>query len=139
LSSMLMTCISPTRTWPWSKASMSDKYGKMGELTVRRGKKHDYLGMTLDFSEDGKFIFDMEEYLDKILNGLPEDMIGMPITPAADHLSKTCDDAPTLNKERAELLHRVNAQIPCVAQLGKLYLWTAISFLSKRVGEKQIR
>ena len=48
-------------------ASLSAEYGKVGEMTVRRGKKHDCLGMTLDFSEGGKFIVDMEEYLDKIL------------------------------------------------------------------------
>ena len=42
-------------------ASLSAKYGKVGEITARRGRKHDYLGMTLDFSEVGKFIVDMEE------------------------------------------------------------------------------
>ena len=33
-------------------ASLRAKYGKIGKMTVRRGKKHDYLGMTLDFSND---------------------------------------------------------------------------------------
>ena len=42
-------------------ASLSDKYGKVGKMTVRRGKKYDYLGMTLNFSEDDKFIVDMKE------------------------------------------------------------------------------
>ena len=72
--------------------SLSDYYGKVDEMTVRRGKKHVYLGMTLDFSEDGKFIVDMEEYLDKILHGLPEDIDKVATTPAANHLCKTRDD-----------------------------------------------
>ena len=42
-------------------ASLSAEYGKVVEMTERRGKKYDYLGMNLDFSEDGKFIVDMEE------------------------------------------------------------------------------
>ena len=50
--------------------------------------------MTLDFSEDGKFIVDMEEYLDHILSGFSEDMNGVATTPAANHLFKTRDDAP---------------------------------------------
>ena len=30
------------------------EFGKEAPLTVNRGKIHDYLGMTLDFTEDGK-------------------------------------------------------------------------------------
>ena len=30
------------------------------KMTVRRVKKHDYLGTTLDFSSKGNFIIDME-------------------------------------------------------------------------------
>ena len=40
--------------------SLSDKYSKVGEMIVRRGKIHDYLEMTLDLSEEGKFRDNME-------------------------------------------------------------------------------
>ena len=50
-------------------------------MTVRRRKKHDYLGMTLDFSKDGAFIADMEEYPKEIIKDLPEDMNGTATTP----------------------------------------------------------
>ena len=79
-------------------ASLRAKYGKIGKMTVRRGKKHDYLGMTLDFSNEGKIFVDMEECLEEILSKLPEDMNGVATTPAADHLFKTCNSAPKLNK-----------------------------------------
>ena len=42
---------------------------------------HEYLGMTLDFSEESKFIGNMEEYINEILIGLPEDMNGVATTP----------------------------------------------------------
>ena len=58
-------------------ASLSDEYGKVGEMTVKQGKIHEYLGMTLDFSEESKFIVNMEEYTVEILIGLPEDMNGV--------------------------------------------------------------
>ena len=95
---------------------LSNKFGKVNEMTVKRGKIHEYLGMTLDFSEESKFIVNTEEYIDKILIGLPEDMNGVVTTPASDHLFKTHSDAPKLNKERVELFHQVTAQI-------KLYSW----------------
>ena len=52
-------------------ASLSAEYCKVGEMEVRRGKIYDYLGMILDFSNDGKFIVEMEDHLDTILSGLP--------------------------------------------------------------------
>ena len=76
-------------------ASLKSEYGKVGEMTVRRGKKHDYLGMTLDFSKDGAFIVDMEEYLKEIIKDLPEDMNGTATTPAADHLFKVRECSQT--------------------------------------------
>ena len=52
-------------------ASPSAEYSQVGEIAMKRRNKHDYLEMTLDFAEDGTFIVDMEEYLDKIPRGLP--------------------------------------------------------------------
>ena len=72
-------------------------------MTLHRGKKHDYLGMTLDFSKDGAFIVDMEEYLKEILKDLPKDMHDTAPTPAVDHVLKLRDNAPKLNEERADL------------------------------------
>ena len=82
--------------------------------------------MILDFSEDDKFVVDIEEYLDEILNGLPEDTEGMTTTPTADHLFKACKTTLNLNKKRTELFHCVTAQILCVAQRDKPDLRTAI-------------
>jgi hypothetical protein len=88
-------------------------------MTVHRGKKHDYLGMTLDFSKEGAFVVDMEDYLKEILKDLPEDMNGTATTPVADHLFKVRDNAPKLNEDRAEFFHRVVAQLLFVAQQGR--------------------
>ena len=113
--------------------SLKAEYGQVGEMTVRRGKVHDYLVMKLDFSSQGKFVIDMEQYLNNILKDLPDDMNGLATTPAADHLFKVRDNAPKLNKENAELFHKVVAQLLFVAQRGRPDLRTAISFLTKRV------
>ena len=114
-------------------ASLNAEYGQVGEMTVRRGKIHDYLGMKLDFSNPGKFVVDMEEYLDEMLSGVPDDMAGIATTPAADHLFKVRDNAPKLSQERADMFHRITAQMLFVAQRGRPDLRTVISFLTKRV------
>ena len=41
---------------------LQKEYGKVGTLSVTRGKVHEYIGMTLDFSDAGKIIVDMEKY-----------------------------------------------------------------------------
>ena len=114
-------------------ASLNAEYGKVGKMSVSRGKKHQYLGMTLDFSKEGKFIVDMEDYLKEMISDLPDDMKGLATTPAADHLFKVRDNVPKLDDEKAELFHHVTAQMLFVAQRGRPDLRTAISFLTKRV------
>jgi hypothetical protein len=91
--------------------------------------------MILDFSEEDNVIVDMEEYLNEILSGLPEDTNGAATTPASDHLFKTHNNVPTLNNEGAELFHCVTVQILFVAQRNRPDPRTAISFLTKEAGE----
>ena len=90
-------------------ASLDSKYGKAGQMTIRRGKIHEYLGMTLDFSHAGKFVINMEGYIDEIMKNLPEDMSGTATTPAGDHLFKTRDSATKLDAKTAEMFHHVTA------------------------------
>ena len=99
-------------------ASLNKEYGKVGEMTVGWGKVHNYLGMKLDFSKPGKFIVDMEEYLDKILSEVPEDMAGNATTPVTDHLFKKRDSLPKLSQENADGFHRVTDQILFVPYRG---------------------
>ena len=114
-------------------ASLQGEYGKISKMTVRRGKIHDYLGMTLDFSSPGSVAVSMEKYLDTMLEELPANMDGFASTPAADHLFKTRDNVDKLDKETADLFHRVTAQLLFVSQRGRPDIRTAISFLTKRV------
>ena len=55
---------------------------------MHRGKIHDYLGMTIDYSEDGKVKFMMYDYMQGILDEALADMAGLAVTPAASNLDK---------------------------------------------------
>eukprot|EP00804_Cyclotella_cryptica_P027764 CCRYP_009202-RA/>CCRYP_009202-RA protein AED:0.72 eAED:0.12 QI:0/-1/0/1/-1/1/1/0/1137 len=114
-------------------ASLKAKYEKVGTMTVRRGKIHEYLGMTLDFSQPGKFIIGMENYIDDVLKELPDDMAGTATTPAAEHLFRTRDNATKLNEKEKELFHKVTAQLLYACKRGRPDVHTAIAFLCTRV------
>jgi hypothetical protein len=43
---------------------LNTEYGQIGNMTIRRGKVHDYLGMRLDFSSPGKIMVDMQDYIE---------------------------------------------------------------------------
>ncbi len=72
------------------------EFGKEMPLSISRGKKHEYLGMMLDFSEPGKLRVDMEAYINMVLDELPDEMRGKAVTPAASHLFKTNVDNPSV-------------------------------------------
>ena len=65
---------------------LNKMYGKHGEVKATRGKIHDYLGMTFDFSKKGKVIVSMKDYMCKLVDEFPFDVDGIEPTPAAEDL-----------------------------------------------------
>ena len=57
-----------------------------------RGKRHDYLGMWLDYSIPVVVHISMEEYLRIVLDNFPEEIIETPETPASSKLFNVRDD-----------------------------------------------
>ena len=47
---------------------LNRNYGKLKEVTVTRGKLHEYLGMMIDFSTAGKVKFRMNDYVQNMLD-----------------------------------------------------------------------
>ena len=56
------------------------------KLTASYGKIHEYLGMTIDWSIEGKFVFTMYEYLEDILSEAHVDFDGEDVTPVISEL-----------------------------------------------------
>ena len=55
-------------------------------MKVSRGKMHEYLGMTLDFTDKGKVKVDMVEYTKSIIDDFLEVISGGAATKAAKHM-----------------------------------------------------
>ena len=90
---------------------LEQEFGKEAPLTTRRGKIHDYLGMTLNFSLRGNVQIRMEEYIRNMLTELPKDMEGLAATPAAEHLLKINDTPANLMNEDAMFFHHKVAKL----------------------------
>ena len=43
----------------------SKQYGKEADLTIHQGKVHEYMGMKIDYCEQGKVKINMKDYLEK--------------------------------------------------------------------------
>jgi hypothetical protein len=54
------------------------------KLTMHTGKKHDYLGVDLEFCEDGSLEVSMVKYLKNVIKGFPKMIAGKLPTPAGD-------------------------------------------------------
>lgn len=74
---------------------LSDNYRKVSPLAVHHGAVHDYLGMTIGYSEDGKVKFIMDDYVEGVLDEAPTDMDGIAVTPAGNHLFNVNPNAKT--------------------------------------------
>jgi hypothetical protein len=115
--------------------SISDKYGKEDPVTVNRGKVHEYLGMKIDFTHPGQVKFTMEEYINNVLNDVPESMSGTAATPAANHLFEINPNTEKLNSSDSELFHHITAQLLYLCKRSRPDIQTSIAFLCTRVAQ----
>eukprot|EP00957_Ditylum_brightwellii_P197743 15065216-Ditylum_brightwellii.AAC.1 len=114
---------------------LQDKYGKEAPLTVTRGTIHDYLGMKLDFSTKGLVKIDMMEYIEKMLDNLPEEFDGGASTPAANHLHEVNAEGVKLSEKESEFFHHNVAKLLFLSKRARPDIQTAVSFLTTRVRE----
>ena len=81
--------------------------GKESLVVVHKGPRHDYLGITLDYSSPGKVVVDMKQYIDKVLSETHPDIKGVAQTPAGEHLLKVNPDCKWLDPPSAIMFHHL--------------------------------
>ena len=112
---------------------LDEKYGNEAPLTVNRGTVHEYLGMTIDFSEKGKVKFIMNDYVENLIDEIPEEMSGTAATPASNHLFSVNEKAEKISDENSEKYHHLTAKLLYLSKRARPDLQTAVAFLCKRV------
>ena len=107
-----------------------------GEMTVNRGKKHKYLGTTLDYSKEGACQITMFENLKAILetfDKIDTKEKGTKKSAAPANLFPVQEDCKKLDKERSEQFHSIVEQLLFTNKFSRPDTGTAVLFLTTRV------
>ena len=96
-----------------------DNFGQHSDLSMHIGKRHDYLGMILDYNTPGILEIDMSDYIQVILQDTPASLRGTNMVPAAKHLFTTCPDAPKITPQEQEIFHHLTMQLMYLSQRGR--------------------
>lgn len=109
-------------------------YGQHGEVKATRGFVHDYLGMTLDYSEKGKVKIGMTDYIASMVDEFsikygPSDIAS---TPAAEDLFAV-GESELLEKEKAEEFHTFVAKGLFACKRARPDIHPTIAVLCTRV------
>ncbi len=105
------------------------------KLSMHTGCKHDYLGVDMEFTDDGTLEVLIFKYLRNVIEEFPEKITRRAATPAAGHLFDIRDkkEAPVLEEERALAFHHTVAQLRFMATRARRDIQTAMVFLTTRV------
>ena len=108
--------------------ALRDKYQ---EIEVKKGPVLSYVGMTFDFSVEGRVTVSMKGYVYDLLDTL--DMTGTARTPATSDLFTVREDCPKLPQDRREQFHSNVAKVLYLAKRVRPDILTACIFLATRV------
>ena len=117
---------------------MQNMYGEHKAVTINRGDTHDYLGMTLNYSEPGKFKVDMRKYVADMIECFIGDgkEIGKAKTPAGEGLfGQSEKPSEKLDKKQKELFHTIVAKGLFLAKRARPDILPTIAYLCTRVRE----
>ena len=89
-------------------------------MTVKRGKKHTYLGMDMGFNERGTVKVSMKGYIDESVDEFPEDVTTPVVSLEADHMFKINTSGKRLSEERAILFHRIVTKLLFVSKRARI-------------------
>lgn len=95
-------------------------------MTETTSKIHDYVGMTINYTEKYKVKFSMIDYLEEIITNSPEEFIGKAITLTGNHLFTVDEDAEKLNEEDRKTLHHyvLNNSTECAVPIALYRIFT---------------
>ena len=119
----------------WTRDMYEDE--EITKIKPSRGKVHDYLGITLDYSIPGKVKLHMKDYIKNIFEEFPYmdqvHELRHVSTPAAEHLFTVNDKAEKLNSVMSEDFHTTVAKILFLCKRTRPDLQPTIPFLCTRV------
>ena len=108
------------------------QYGKYKAVEPTRGKKHDYLGMVVDFTEKGKVIIDMVKYVESMIEDFPLKISKVSNSPAAENLLDI-GTGKLLDKGKSEAYHTTVAKGLFLCKRSRPDIQPTIAVLSTQI------
>ena len=105
----------------------------IGQIKASRGLKHNYLGMTLDFTKRGELNLDMTDYITKMVEEFLVELKGTTKCAWTDGLFKTEMNAKKLDKHQAAIFHTFVMKRMFLCKRGRQDILPGIAFLTTRV------
>ena len=105
---------------------------ELGELTIKRGRIHDYLGMMLDFSQPSVVHITIQKMIRDILSEWKIDS-KIRSSPAKSQLFEINEESPRLDDISSQKLHRGIAQLLYLGTHVRPDILCSIIFLTSRV------
>ena len=105
---------------------------EFGEMTVKRGKEHVYVGMNILF-KDGAVEIRMKDYLLECIDVFGEDVSVGAVTPATRDLFEIDSESLALGEKRSTTFHHIVAKLLFVSLRARIDIILAIAFLCTRV------
>jgi hypothetical protein len=110
--------------------TLKSKYERPdAKLDVKEGNIHNYLGMTFDFTVNGKVKITMKKYVSELI--IFTSIKGNAATPATEQLY-IIQESELLDADKAEYFHSVVAKLLYLSKRVRPDLLTTVGFLSKR-------
>ena len=116
----------------WVIQKIEQKFGKM---TVTRGSKHTFVGVDIEFMNNGTVKLSMDEFVDECISIYEGKVKDKAATPAKGDLfnEDTGDEATPLESEKADRFHHTTAKLLYPSKRVRVDVDLAISFLCTRV------
>lgn len=106
---------------------LNDEFGKETPISKSYRKKHEYMGMLLDYSMTGKVTVSTTDYKRLMLQNMPADMTGIAATPAGNSLFKVNNANTTkLTGEKKDIFIHIMMQLLYLSQQVRRDIRTAV-------------
>ena len=107
-----------------------------GKITVKRGKVHEYLGMTIDYSEPGQAKVTMLNYVKEILTAFAKadpKATGTKSSAAPDNLFVVNEECEKPSNDKSVQFHNLGAKTLYATKRARPDTCTAVAFLTTRM------
>ena len=101
---------------------------EIGKIKVNKGPNNEFMGMILEYSNKGKLVVDMKDYVKRMIDDFNYEIKKPAKSPAAEHLFKVNNKCEKLNKKMAEAFHTHVTKGLFLCKCGQPDIQTAIVF-----------